>query len=161
MSFFPTTVVAGCQAGPPVTWGVSRGPSPPLAEPEWRREGGGAPPPVPPTTRQVSEVNPASLVRSLEGRDEEEGYESDEDFMEERGKTKTKKRGTPGGGGGGGGGSAKRKPRGPKGMVENPVCGHCGTKTTPEWRTGPNGLILCNACGLQWSRKRQKRPGEK
>jgi hypothetical protein len=55
-------------------------------------------------------------------------------------------------------GGSKRKARGPKGMVENPVCGHCGTKNTPEWRSGPNGMLLCNACGLKWSRKRQK-PG--
>lgn len=55
----------------------------------------------------------------------------------------------------------KRKPRGPKNMVENPICGHCNTKTTPEWRSGPNGLLLCNACGLKWSRKRAKPDGGK
>lgn len=56
--------------------------------------------------------------------------------------------------------AAKRKARGPKHMVDNPVCGHCNTKNTPEWRSGPNGILLCNACGLKWSRKRQKPDGK-
>lgn len=79
------------------------------------------------------------------------GAGSSDEFIEEEEMRKkinsVKKKSTP---------SLKRKVRGPKGMVENPVCGHCGTKTTPEWRSGPNGLLLCNACGLKWSRKRQK-----
>jgi hypothetical protein len=36
------------------------------------------------------------------------------------------------------------------------TCKHCGTKTTPLWRTGPSGSkSLCNACGLKWLRKRK------
>lgn len=32
-------------------------------------------------------------------------------------------------------------------------CEQCGSKTTPEWRRGPNGSrTLCNACGLYYSK---------
>lgn len=102
----------------------------------------------------VSGVDPAVLMRSLDG--EQDGTfvsASDDDFFDvddertEKKKPKGKRKATT---------TTKRKVRGPKGMVDNPVCGHCGTKTTPEWRSGPNGLLLCNACGLKWSRKRQK-----
>lgn len=31
------------------------------------------------------------------------------------------------------------------------ICAQCGTKNTPEWRSGPSGLRnLCNACGLRY-----------
>jgi hypothetical protein len=30
-------------------------------------------------------------------------------------------------------------------------CGHCGCRTTPMWRRGPEGpSTLCNACGVKW-----------
>ncbi|CAH8380181.1 unnamed protein product [Eruca vesicaria subsp. sativa] len=30
-------------------------------------------------------------------------------------------------------------------------CSHCGTNTTPQWRTGPDGpKTLCNACGVRF-----------
>ena len=30
-------------------------------------------------------------------------------------------------------------------------CSYCGTKTTPNWRRGPEGTgTLCNACGVKW-----------
>jgi hypothetical protein len=30
-------------------------------------------------------------------------------------------------------------------------CRHCGTKTTPQWRDGPEGRqTMCNACGVQY-----------
>ena len=112
------------------------------------------------------DMDPAELMRGL--HNEEDFLGDDEDFDDEDDPLplvrvhKKKKSGGAGGGssaGLGGSGSAKRKARGPKGMTDNPICGHCNTKTTPEWRTGPNGLLLCNACGLKWSRKRQKRPG--
>lgn len=33
-------------------------------------------------------------------------------------------------------------------------CMQCGTLTSPEWRTGPEGpKTLCNACGLAWYKK--------
>jgi hypothetical protein len=33
-------------------------------------------------------------------------------------------------------------------------CEHCGTDSTPEWRTGPLGKgTLCNACGLRYRSK--------
>ncbi|PRP80592.1 hypothetical protein PROFUN_12354 [Planoprotostelium fungivorum] len=28
-------------------------------------------------------------------------------------------------------------------------CAWCGATSTPEWRNGPEGSVLCNACGLQ------------
>lgn len=40
---------------------------------------------------------------------------------------------------------------------DNTSCYHCKTKTTPEWRTGPEGHLLCNACGLKWSRGLMKK----
>ncbi|EFA77753.1 putative GATA-binding transcription factor [Heterostelium album PN500] len=36
-------------------------------------------------------------------------------------------------------------------------CHHCNTKTTPEWRRGPNGpATLCNACGLAYAKKQRE-----
>ena len=52
--------------------------------------------------------------------------------------------------------SKKKRVRGPKGIGPDPVCSSCGTKNTPEWRSGAGGAILCNACGLRFSRKRRK-----
>jgi hypothetical protein len=112
------------------------------------------PPPAPPLLARVgNEQEGSDLIRMLaeEDSDEEDGYEYDDDMEDRAPRPKPVKRkvATP---------TVKRKTRGPKGMVENPICGHCNTKNTPEWRSGPNGMLLCNACGLKWSRKRQK-PG--
>ncbi|CAL9131818.1 unnamed protein product [Musa acuminata var. zebrina] len=31
------------------------------------------------------------------------------------------------------------------------ICRHCGTRETPQWRSGPNGSSeLCNACGIRY-----------
>ncbi|RWW12165.1 hypothetical protein GW17_00024177 [Ensete ventricosum] len=31
------------------------------------------------------------------------------------------------------------------------ICGHCGTRETPQWRSGPSGSSeLCNACGIRY-----------
>lgn len=36
-------------------------------------------------------------------------------------------------------------------------CQHCGTGTTPEWRSGPGGKsTLCNACGLRYAKSLNK-----
>lgn len=36
----------------------------------------------------------------------------------------------------------------------NRYCLECLTKSTPEWRSGPQGsATLCNACGLRYARK--------
>jgi hypothetical protein len=115
-------------------------------------------------TRIVSDMDPSDLVRGLQPEDEAPArrgpqyFDDDDDFEEEdnvpkKVRTYKKKKSSSSAA------TPKRKARGPKGMVDNPICGHCNTRTTPEWRTGPNGLLLCNACGLKWSRKRQKRPG--
>ncbi|THU55751.1 hypothetical protein C4D60_Mb11t09860 [Musa balbisiana] len=33
----------------------------------------------------------------------------------------------------------------------NAFCRHCGTRETPQWRSGPNGSSeLCNACGIRY-----------
>jgi len=46
-----------------------------------------------------------------------------------------------------------------KGKVAHPrlqkLCTWCQTDTTPEWRTGPDDCILCNACGLQFRNKKK------
>jgi len=37
-------------------------------------------------------------------------------------------------------------------------CTQCFTTDTPEWRSGPSGpRSLCNACGLQWSKKNKNK----
>eukprot|EP01088_Endostelium_zonatum_P021478 TRINITY_DN84_c2_g1_i2.p1 TRINITY_DN84_c2_g1~~TRINITY_DN84_c2_g1_i2.p1 ORF type:complete len:451 (-),score=222.29 TRINITY_DN84_c2_g1_i2:118-1470(-) len=50
------------------------------------------------------------------------------------------------------------KKRGRRGRLpadnSNVFCYHCGVKETPEWRRGPAGpKTLCNACGLQYTKK--------
>ncbi|GAM17641.1 hypothetical protein SAMD00019534_008160 [Acytostelium subglobosum LB1] len=41
-------------------------------------------------------------------------------------------------------------------------CHHCSTKTTPEWRRGPNGpATLCNACGLAFAKKQREEESQK
>ncbi len=32
------------------------------------------------------------------------------------------------------------------------MCEYCETTETPQWRSGPFGIPLCNACGIKWSR---------
>lgn len=32
-------------------------------------------------------------------------------------------------------------------------CERCSTTETPEWRSGPDGIVLCNACGLKHRRE--------
>lgn len=36
------------------------------------------------------------------------------------------------------------------------VCNWCQATKTPEWRVGPEGDPLCNACGLQYLKKRRE-----
>lgn len=37
------------------------------------------------------------------------------------------------------------------------TCQSCGTGTTPQWRTGPDGFgTLCNFCGLMWRKKQME-----
>jgi GATA zinc finger len=44
----------------------------------------------------------------------------------------------------------------------NLICAHCGTRDTPEWRGGPLGSnTLCNACGLQYSKRKRQREDER
>lgn len=35
-------------------------------------------------------------------------------------------------------------------------CFKCGRTDTPEWRKGPDGEVLCNACGLVYAKQRRK-----
>ena len=36
-------------------------------------------------------------------------------------------------------------------------CEWCETQTSPKWRSGPSGqCTLCNSCGLQWGKGRDK-----
>jgi len=37
----------------------------------------------------------------------------------------------------------------------NKRCGWCQTIRTPLWRTGPNNILLCNACGLQFHNQKR------
>ncbi len=41
-------------------------------------------------------------------------------------------------------------------VEESKQCADCHTKYTPLWRTGLNGTILCNKCGLRLRRKLAK-----
>ncbi|KXS19141.1 hypothetical protein M427DRAFT_95345 [Gonapodya prolifera JEL478] len=43
----------------------------------------------------------------------------------------------------------------------NKSCGECGTTSSPEWRTGPAGTKLCNACGLRYRRRNQQSAAQK
>ncbi|KAF3935698.1 hypothetical protein ABW19_dt0207854 [Dactylella cylindrospora] len=38
------------------------------------------------------------------------------------------------------------------------VCSNCGTTRTPLWRRAPNGLTICNACGLYLKARNAARP---
>ena len=38
------------------------------------------------------------------------------------------------------------------------VCTNCDSTTTPAWRRGPEGALLCNACGLHLRIHREHRP---
>lgn len=41
------------------------------------------------------------------------------------------------------------------------VCVTCGRTDSPEWRKGPLGAkTLCNACGLRWAKRNQKKKAE-
>ncbi|KAH3744818.1 hypothetical protein Pelo_13783 [Pelomyxa schiedti] len=41
--------------------------------------------------------------------------------------------------------------------LAHPPCVNCGTRETPEWRSGPAGYsTLCNACGLRWRKEQNK-----
>ncbi|KAI8920261.1 iron transporter biosynthesis regulating transcription factor, partial [Powellomyces hirtus] len=37
-------------------------------------------------------------------------------------------------------------------------CANCGTDSTPLWRRGPKGEIICNACGLYLKARNTYRP---
>lgn len=39
---------------------------------------------------------------------------------------------------------------GPSGGKKKRWCSHCATNHTPQWRAGPQGQTLCNACGMQY-----------
>jgi len=41
---------------------------------------------------------------------------------------------------------------------EPSTCEHCSTKSSPIWRRGMNGELLCNACGLYWKHNGIYRP---
>ncbi|KAG2497942.1 hypothetical protein HYH03_004204 [Edaphochlamys debaryana] len=62
-------------------------------------------------------------------------------------------------------GGRKRKCVGPKVGVPGGPCAHCGTTESPQWRRPlTKKIILCNACGIYFSRhhalpKRKKVPG--
>jgi hypothetical protein len=41
------------------------------------------------------------------------------------------------------------------------VCVTCGRTDSPEWRKGPLGAkTLCNACGLRWAKRNQRKKAE-
>lgn len=39
-------------------------------------------------------------------------------------------------------------------------CWKCGRTDTPEWRKGPDGEVMCNACGLVYAKQRLKNKGK-
>lgn len=52
----------------------------------------------------------------------------------------------------------RSKKRGRKASTSKRVCNICNVTETPEWRKGPDGKsILCNACGLKFSKKRREK----
>eukprot|EP00026_Physarum_polycephalum_P004220 Phypoly_transcript_04237.p1 GENE.Phypoly_transcript_04237~~Phypoly_transcript_04237.p1 ORF type:complete len:254 (-),score=35.42 Phypoly_transcript_04237:104-865(-) len=53
----------------------------------------------------------------------------------------------------------KRRGR-PSTRIDN-QCVECGTHKTPEWRRGEGGVHLCNACGLQYSKRVRREKAEK
>lgn len=53
----------------------------------------------------------------------------------------------------------KRRGR-PSTRIDN-QCVECGTHRTPEWRRGEGGVHLCNACGLQYSKRVRRERAEK
>ncbi|KAJ3121418.1 blue light receptor [Nowakowskiella sp. JEL0407] len=52
---------------------------------------------------------------------------------------------------------SKRKQSKKKVPLEELFCHKCGTRSSPEWRKGPNGpKTLCNACGIAYSKMQKK-----
>ncbi|KXS19133.1 hypothetical protein M427DRAFT_469452 [Gonapodya prolifera JEL478] len=43
----------------------------------------------------------------------------------------------------------------PSDSAPKKFCHECGTQSSPEWRSGPGGTKLCNACGLRFRRRNQ------
>lgn len=41
-------------------------------------------------------------------------------------------------------------------LKDGNCCSVCTVTSTPMWRSGPKGVPLCNACGLQYSKKSKK-----
>ncbi|ORY37491.1 hypothetical protein BCR33DRAFT_721534 [Rhizoclosmatium globosum] len=52
--------------------------------------------------------------------------------------------------------SQQQQRKSPSRIPEDRLCGHCGTRETPLWRSGPAGSHLCNACGVKWRRVRAR-----
>jgi len=48
----------------------------------------------------------------------------------------------------------------PSTRIDN-QCVECGTHRTPEWRRGEGGVHLCNACGLQYSKRVRREKAER
>lgn len=51
---------------------------------------------------------------------------------------------------------SKRR-RGGRQSAHNRQCALCATRVTPKWRRGPDGSILCNACGLHKNKMRERK----
>jgi len=49
-----------------------------------------------------------------------------------------------------------KKKRGRPPIKKPAYCLACGINRTPEWRRGPGGFRLCNACGLQYNKKSKR-----
>ncbi len=55
----------------------------------------------------------------------------------------------------------KKKIRRTPAGTQQYVCVTCGRTDSPEWRKGPLGAkTLCNACGLRWAKRNQKRKND-
>lgn len=55
----------------------------------------------------------------------------------------------------------KKKVRKTPAGAQQYVCVTCGRTDSPEWRKGPLGAkTLCNACGLRWAKRNQKRKND-